>query len=29
MELTGALLLVPQGRRLVRKRKAQKLESAG
>jgi hypothetical protein len=29
MELTGAVPLVPQGRRLVRKRKAQELESAG
>jgi hypothetical protein len=29
MELTGALPLVPQGRRLVRKRKAQELETTG
>jgi hypothetical protein len=29
VELIGTLPLVPQGRRLVRKRKAQELESAG
>jgi hypothetical protein len=29
VELTGTLPLVPQGRRLVRKRKVQELESAG
>jgi hypothetical protein len=29
MELTGALPPVPQGHRLVRKRKAQELESTG
>jgi hypothetical protein len=29
MELTGALPLVPQGHRLVHKRKAQELESTG
>jgi hypothetical protein len=29
VELTGTLPLVPQGRQLVRKRKAQELESAG
>jgi hypothetical protein len=29
VELTGALPLVPQGHRLVCKRKAQKLESTG
>jgi hypothetical protein len=29
VELTGALPLVPQGHRLVRKRKAQELESTG
>jgi hypothetical protein len=29
VELTGALPLVTQGRRLVRKRKAQELETTG
>jgi hypothetical protein len=29
VELTGALPLVPQGRRVVRKRKAQEIESSG
>jgi hypothetical protein len=29
VELTGTLPLVPQGHRLVRKRKAQELEPAG
>jgi hypothetical protein len=29
VEMTGALPLVPQGRRLVRKRKAQELETTG